>query len=535
MMDLPNSWITAEIAELVEPQKNGKPFQQGWSPQCERRAADDGEWGVVKTTAIQPGKFQDHENKALPEKLKPRPQIEISPGDILMTCAGPRNRCGVSCLVERTRPRLMMSGKMYRFRPHPKVLSANFLSLFIRLHNTQLRIDAMKTGISDSGLNLTHSRFGQLPVVVPPLNEQRRIVERIEALFAEIDQGVKNLQAAKQKLALYRQSLLKSAFEGRLTAEWRKQNTDQLESPEALLARIRQERESRTKTPSTLGNKPSQNGKPTASKAKNPPKPKPPELKALATPANNFISLELPNTKDLPEGWVKVRLAEICAINPRIDKTRIDSDSMVSFVPMSAVEAETGKINISTTRSFETVRKGYTPFLQDDILFAKITPCMENGKMAIVPELPNTYGFGSTEFHILRPFAGINPRLIYYSVSRRSFRFHAERNMTGAVGQKRVPAIVLESYEIGLPSTDEQTEIVRILDRRLEAAERLNAAINSSLNRAETLRQSILKQAFSGQLVPQNPDDEPASKLLARIKIEQAAAPASKRKKRATA
>lgn len=168
MTDLPRSWITTEIAELVEPQENGKPFQQGWRPQCESRPAEDGEWGVVKTTAIQHGEFRAHENKALPAKLDPRPQIEIMPGDVLMTCAGPRNRCGVACLVEKTRPRLMMSGKMYRLRPHPAVLDARYLSHFIRLHDTQLRIDAMKTGINDSGLNLTHGRFGQLLVVAPP-------------------------------------------------------------------------------------------------------------------------------------------------------------------------------------------------------------------------------------------------------------------------------------------------------------------------------------------------------------------------------
>ncbi|ESQ09944.1 MAG: hypothetical protein N838_35775, partial [Thiohalocapsa sp. PB-PSB1] len=171
----------------------------------------------------------------------------IMPGDVLMTCAGPRNRCGVACLVEKTRPRLMMSGKMYRFRPHPKVLDARYLSHFIRLHDTQLRIDAMKTGINDSGLNLTHGRFGQLPVVVPPINEQRRIVEKIEAMFDEIDKGVESLQTARATLGLYRQSLLKSAFEGRLTADWRAQNADKLEAPETLLARIQAERDTRYK------------------------------------------------------------------------------------------------------------------------------------------------------------------------------------------------------------------------------------------------------------------------------------------------
>ena len=147
---------------------------------------------------------------------------------------------------------------------------------------------------------------------------------------------------------------------------------------------------------------------------------------------------------DCPPGWANAPLYEICAINPRVDKNSIDTETVVSFVPMPAVEAGTGKIDVSETRSFGVVRKGYTPFRKDDVLFAKITPCMENGKMAIVPDLASEYGFGSTEFHVLRPANGVDPRFIYHAVSNRAFRFHAEHNMTGAVGQKRVPASILE-------------------------------------------------------------------------------------------
>ena len=163
---------------------------------------------------------------------------------------------------------------------------------------------------------------------------------------------------------------------------------------------------------------------------------------------------------DLPGGWTNARLSEICAINPRVDKSTLDPESVVSFVPMPAVEAETGEIDVSETRSFETVRKGYKPFRKGDILFAKITPCMENGKMAIVPDLASTYGFGSTEFHVLRPRDGVDPRYIYHAVSHRAFRSHAKHNMTGAVGQKRVPAAILEEHEIGLPPANEQRRIV---------------------------------------------------------------------------
>ena len=89
---------------------------------------------------------------------------------------------------------------------------------------------------------------------------------------------------------------------------------------------------------------------------------------------------------------------------------------------MPAVEAESGVIDVSSTRKFGEVKKGYTPFREGDVLFAKITPCMENGKMAVVPALHNGLGFGSTEFHVLRAHPGISPQFVYYFVSSRSFR-----------------------------------------------------------------------------------------------------------------
>jgi type I restriction enzyme S subunit len=154
MSKFPSVWTQVLISEVLDLNENGKPFQQGWSPQCHSHPAPEGSWGALKTTAIQHGEFWPHENKAIPDHLEPRPHIEVKPGDLLMTCAGPRNRCGVACLVERTPPRLMMSGKMYRFRPNQKVMHAKYLMYFLLTHSTTQKIDRMKTGISDSGLNI---------------------------------------------------------------------------------------------------------------------------------------------------------------------------------------------------------------------------------------------------------------------------------------------------------------------------------------------------------------------------------------------
>ena len=221
---------------------------------------------------------------------------------------------------------------------------------------------------------------------------------------------------------------------------------------------------------------------------------------------------------ELPGGWGSALLSEICAINPRVDKSALDPAGIVSFVPMPAVEAETGKIDVSETRNFEAVRKGYTPFRKGDVLFAKITPCMENGKMAIVPNLESKYGFGSTEFHVLRPRQGIDPRFIYHAVSNRAFRFHAEHNMTGAVGQKRVPAAILEEHEVSLPPTNEQRRIVERIDVLFAELDRGVESLRVAKRSIALYRQSLLKSAFEGRLTAdwraQNPDKLESSDAL---------------------
>ena len=228
---------------------------------------------------------------------------------------------------------------------------------------------------------------------------------------------------------------------------------------------------------------------------------------------------------DLPPGWTTTQLSQICAVNPQVDKAALDPASVVSFVPMPAVEAETGNIDVSATREFETVRKGYTPFRKGDVLFAKITPCMENGKMAIVPELASVHGFGSTEFHVLRPSNGIDPRFIYYAVSNRAFRSHAKHNMTGAVGQKRVPAAVLDEHKIGLPPQNEQRRIVEKIEAMFDEIDKGVESLQAAKSTLDLYRKSLLNAAFEGRLSAdwraRNPDNlESPDDLLTRIRQE---------------
>jgi len=196
MRSLPPGWEWLPLERVLETLPSGAKVQQGWSPQCEKEPAGPEEWGVLKTTAIQAGAFSDEHHKRLPAHLSPRPGIEVKSGDLLLTNAGPRARCGIPCLVRATRPRLLLSGKVYRFRADESLMDPRFLEYFLLDAETQQAIDQMKTGISDSGLNLTQSRFAALPVVVPPLTHQRRIVETLEDHLSRVDAAGDTLRGA---------------------------------------------------------------------------------------------------------------------------------------------------------------------------------------------------------------------------------------------------------------------------------------------------------------------------------------------------
>ena len=163
-------------------------------------------------------------------------------------------------------------------------------------------------------------------------------------------------------------------------------------------------------------------------------------------------------------GWGMVKLGEICEINPKKSQDgRLCDDLEVSFVPMPAV-SERGEIDPSTTKKYSDVKTGFTYFTENDVLFAKITPCMENGKGAVAVGLCNGIGFGSTEFHVLRPQKEItNPYWLYSLTVFSQFREDAANNMTGSAGQRRVPASFLENYRVSVAPIDLQEQFAEFV------------------------------------------------------------------------
>ena len=192
------------------------------------------------------------------------------------------------------------------------------------------------------------------------------------------------------------------------------------------------------------------------------------------------------------KGWGLTTLGKCCELNPKRPRD-INDDLMVSFVPMPAVNEE-GKIDCSDSRPYGEVRKGFTYFAENDVIFAKITPCMENGKGAVARGLSNGIASGSTEFHVLRPIEGVsNPYWLYIITMFDSFRIGARKVMTGTGGQLRVPIAYLENYPISLPPIELQNDFEKFVIQSNEAKEELK----KSIDKTNTMIKSVLSQAIN--------------------------------------
>jgi len=183
-----------------------------------------------------------------------------------------------------------------------------------------------------------------------------------------------------------------------------------------------------------------------------------------------------------------VCIEEVATVNPRPQNRILESlQRPVSFLAMSAV-SENGNVIAEEKHPLVEVMRGHTYFERGDILLAKITPCMENGKAAYLEKLQNDIGFGSTEFHVLRPSPLVDGKYLFYAIWNPRFRFIAERRMTGSAGQKRVPAEFLKRYKIPLPPIAEQKRIAAILDKA--------DAIQRKRQEANCLIEALTQAAF---------------------------------------
>jgi type I restriction enzyme S subunit len=218
--EIGSSWMTAKIKDVLQQDKSGSMLGQGWSPQCDSEAAlDELQWGSLKTTAVQYGEFDWRFNKLLPPHLEPRPHLAIEVGDFLITRLGPRNRCGVICRVKSCKQRILLPDKMFRFRPKLEILDPQFFEFFLISPQSIEILNTLKTGGSESGMNITQDRFLNFDVYFPTLKEQARLVKNVEESISLAKHARVSLSKFSSSSTALRYSLLQAAFTGQLTKE----------------------------------------------------------------------------------------------------------------------------------------------------------------------------------------------------------------------------------------------------------------------------------------------------------------------------
>ncbi|RLB90477.1 MAG: restriction endonuclease subunit S [Deltaproteobacteria bacterium] len=492
---LPGTWQLATIGELIG--INGVFVDGDW---VESKDQDqNGDVRLIQLADIGDGIFRDKSARFLRKNKAYELRCTfLQNGDILIArMPEPLGRACIFPLIGEEKYVTVVD--VCIVRPAHNDISNKYLTYAINSPQIRHEIDKYKTGSTRKRISRKNLARVNLPIA--PLPEQHRIVAKIEQLFSKLDKGVAELKKAKEKLELYRQSLLKAAFEGRLTEQWRKKHADELpacrdgangagrESAEELLARIKAEREKRYQQQLEEWKQAVKEWEVQGKPGKKPTKPrKPKELPPLTEE-------ELAELPKLPEGWGYLHLGDILQVasGQGLTSAQMSGEGYAVYggngisgyhssymfekekLILGRVGAKCGVTHITRPKSWVTDNALVVEFLIDsiDIYFMKFWLSYEN--------------------------------LNKLSVST------AQPVISGA---KIYPTI------IALPSIEEQKEISNLIETQFSNIDQLEQTIIQSLQRSDLLRQSILKKAFSGKLVPQDPNDEPASELLKRIRAE---------------
>ncbi|MBB4756984.1 hypothetical protein XarjCFBP7653_14900 [Xanthomonas arboricola] len=398
----------------------------------------------------------------------------------------------------------------------PDGVSSEFLYYFL-LSQRNLFEEAGKGGAQP---NISQGIVKAWPLLVPPQAEQGRIIEKLEELLCDLDAGMAELKAAQRKLVQYRQSLLKAALEGTLTADWRAaraQSGEPQETGAELLQRILTER--RTRWEAKRLAKFAEQGKvpPRDWKAKYPE----PAAHVGTKPSN------------LPNGWTWATVDQISVAQNYGSSAKTNEDGTgIPVLRMGNIQE--GELDLGKLK-FLPQDHGEFPelFLEDgDILFNRTNSPELVGKTAVFRSEITPCSYASYLIKV-RLSNHCSPELVSAYINSVFGRHWVKTVVTQQVGQANVNGSKLAALAVPLPPTDEQVEIARILVEQKKASFRHEAMVNRSLRQSTAQRKNILKAAFTGQLVPQDPNDEPASMLLERIRAERVAADAKRKGKTA--
>lgn len=353
----------------------------------------------------------------------------IEKENILLCMTG--GTVGKSLFVQDLNEPMMTNQRVATIKVNPVVVP-EFVNFAILSPAVQAIITNSKNSTND---NISMNTIKKFPIPLPPIEEQKRIVNKIKELFVEIDSYDNHylaLEALNKRFPKdLEKSILQYAIEGKLV----EQDTSD-EPASELLKRISEQKEQMVKEKIIK--------------------------KEKALPP--IIEEEIPF--DIPETWEWVRLGSIFNVNPR---NTVDDNLSVSFMPMSLLDEGYRNSFTFEIRKWQDVKKGYTHFRNGDLLIAKITPCFQNLKSAIASDLENGFGAGTTELHVLRPYIDLHLPYFLWFVKSPSFVADCVKNMSGTAGQQRVGKSYIQNYLVPVPPLEEQIRIANNIEQFLKS------------------------------------------------------------------
>jgi len=437
----------------------------------------------------------------------------LNKGDILFSHINSDSHLGKTAIFKSDSFVLLHGMNLLLIRANNGVIIPNYLNYMFNYYRfSGLFYEIAQHAVNQSSIN--QAKLKKLVVPLPPLPEQRRIVARIEELFTQLDAGVSALEKSRAQLARYRQSVLKAAVEGRLTEKWRATHPD-VEPASALLERILTERRVKWEEEEL---------------AKLVAKGKRPKNDRWKQKYKEPLAPETEGLPELPEGWNWANLGQLKEFSLYGPRFSSDDYSENGYLVLRTSDiSDSGKVNINTAPKLSLSEDQFSKYKVElgDLL---ITRTGSLGTLAVfndtVDAIPGAYLIQYRLIGIIK-----NSWYLFYFLKSPS----GQNQLTGGgagVGRPNLNAPTIEAIPITFPPLPEQHEIVSEIERLLTVADQTAATIAANLKRAAHLRQSILKKAFRGDLVSQDPNDEPASLLLERIMAERAKAPPKGRKAR---
>ena len=410
----------------------------------------------------------------------------------------------------------LVNGKFW-VNNHAHILCSIISNKYVLHYLNQIDYSENVTGTTR--LKLTQGAIRRIPILVAPTDEQHRIVAKIEELFSELDKGVENLEKAREQLKVYRQAVLKHAFEGKLTAQWREENKDQLENAEQLLARIKQERSARYDQQLQEWNAAVQNWEDCERPGKKPARL--PKLKELS----DLSPTEVDSPPFLPSSWSYLRLGWVID-EPKYGTSRKCDYNYEGTGVLRIPNVVLGTVDASDLKGaqFEEDEKRAYALRKGDILVIRSNGSRSIvGRCALISKSEEQYLYAGYLIRLRSNPAALLPEFLAALLSSHLLRTQIEHKAKSTSGVNNINSKEIQSFIVPLCSLSEQEEVIRQLSASLSAIDSTQVEISNQLLKATALRQSILKKAFSGQLVAQDPNDEPASELLKRIKAEKVA------------